>query len=515
MRSLVLCASLVVALAPRSLAQAPTFTVLGGSTFSASTDCGIVVVGGSGSNVYRWTPADGLVLIGGPGFSNGGTVDISRDGTTIASTTVGPDNILRASIWNGGTSWTQLPGLGGSSGTSESSSYATNGDGSMVVGLAWISGSVAHAFSWTQATGTVDLGSLVPTRSTRANDVSADGHVIVGWQDQASGMRQGAKWIGGVETLFDYVDPTQTVIPVGEALCANKDGSIITGDTVFNGDNPGWRWDASTGQVTLLPNLPAEPSSNRALPTGMKDDGTWICGANGGSPFTRKAILWINGQPVDLLAYLSSLGTTGLSSYTSLGSCTAMSRDGRVIVGFGQGPNFGMPSGGWVVVFPEATQSTVGTPYCFGDGSGTACPCGNNGATGHGCANSVDSAGGALTSEGVASVANDSLKLIGTHMHPGSSVFFQGTAPTSIAVYDGIRCAGGALIRLGIETNDVAGSSCYPKPDSSDVPVSIRGAIPTAGATRYYQVWYRDNDPAFCTADTSNFSSGYSLTWTP
>ena len=507
--------AVLAALAPLAGAQTPTFTVLGGTASDASTACGIVVVGGTGSTVFRWTPADGLVGIGGPGWNSAGNVDISRDGTSITATTTGGDGITRASVWAGGTSWTQLPGLGGVSGTSESSSYANNGDGSMVVGLAWINAGSAHAFTWTQATGTVDLGTTVPNRSTRANDVSADGMVVVGWQDLADGTRQGARWVNGVQSLFTYTDPNQVTFPCGEAQTVNADGSLVAGNNIFGGGNEAWFWSAATGQTALLPNLPGQPLSNRAIPAGMVDDGSWIVGANGGSPFTRRAILWINGVENDLLTYLTNLGTPGLAGYTSLGSCTGISADGRVITGFGAGAAFGMPAGGWVVVLPEPVPSTAGTPFCFGDGSGLACPCGNAGLPGHGCANSTDATGGVLTSLGVASVTGDTLQLIGTHMRPTNCTYFQGTTQAPAALFDGIRCVGGSLIRLGVESNDLAGTSCYPKPGSADLPVSVKGMIPGAGGTYHYQVWYRDPEPTFCTADTSNYTSGYSLTWVP
>jgi len=303
------------------------------------------------------------------------------------------------------------------------------------------------------------------------------------------------------------------VLPCGEALSVNGDASVIAGINLFNGDNQGWRWDASTGQITLLQNLPGQSSSNRAIPAGMNADGSLICGANGGSPLTRRAILWTNNQPNDLLDVLNSMGTQGISSYTTLGSCTGISRDGRVIVGVGNTP--GGPTGSWIVIFPETNTSTVGTPYCFGDGTGAACPCANNGSTGHGCANSTDASGGVLTSTGVASVANDTLKLLGSHMRATNCLYFQGTTQQANPINGGIECVGGSLVRLGVEVNDVAGSSCYPKPGSADLSVSAKGMIPASGGTYQYQVWYRDNNPSVCGGATSNYTNGYTLTWIP
>ncbi|MBL8862911.1 MAG: hypothetical protein JNK02_13015, partial [Planctomycetes bacterium] len=44
--------------------------------------------------------------------------------------------------------------------------------------------------------------------------------------------------------------------------------------------------------------------------------------------------------------------------------------------------------------------------------------------------------------------------------------------------------------------------------------VSADGSVPPAGATRYYQVWYRD--PAnYCTTFTFNLTNGVRVVWAP
>jgi hypothetical protein len=150
----------------------------------------------------------------------------------------------------------------------------------------------------------------------------------------------------------------------------------------------------------------------------------------------------------------------------------------------------------------------TGTPYCFGDGTGSACPCGNNGIAGHGCASSVNANGGALAASGASTIANDTLVLHGSEMANSSCLYFQGTTQISAAFGDGLRCAGGSVIRLGTKTNS-AGASQYPT--GSDLPVSVRGAVTSPG-TRNYQVWYR-NAAAFCTPSTFNLTNGLSILW--
>jgi len=169
----------------------------------------------------------------------------------------------------------------------------------------------------------------------------------------------------------------------------------------------------------------------------------------------------------------------------------------------------------------DPTGGTAGV-YCFGDGTGNACPCGNIGFPGHGCRSSATPWGGMLNAIGFASVTADSVLLLGTNMPAGKlSLYFQGTTRLGgglgVPVSDGLNCAGGGgSIRLGsMTTTNPGGTSFYPNPGLGHLPVSIRGAIPPAGATRYYTIWYRDG-PSICGAVSAvNFTNGYTLLWVP
>ena len=156
-------------------------------------------------------------------------------------------------------------------------------------------------------------------------------------------------------------------------------------------------------------------------------------------------------------------------------------------------------------------SSTAGS-FCRGDGGGAACPCDNVGTSGRGCANSVWSQGGGLAATGTPSVSGDTIVLGANAMTGATCVFFQGTAEMApVAVDDGLGCVTGSVVRLGtkpVSTN----SSSYPQ--SGDLSVSVRGAIPPAGATRYYQCFYR-NAATFCTPATSNRTNGVVLVWQP
>jgi hypothetical protein len=98
---------------------------------------------------------------------------------------------------------------------------------------------------------------------------------------------------------------------------------------------------------------------------------------------------------------------------------------------------------------------------------------------------------------------------------PNSSVlYFQGTTQVnggSGTVFgDGLRCAGGSVIRLGTKINASNGST-YPA--AGDVPISIKGAIPASGGTRTYQAWYRNNTGP-C-GSGFNLTNGLQVTWSP
>ncbi len=119
--------------------------------------------------------------------------------------------------------------------------------------------------------------------------------------------------------------------------------------------------------------------------------------------------------------------------------------------------------------------------------------------------------GAALVASGNASVASDSVVLSAANMTGSIAIFFQGgtqLAPT--LVDDGIGCVGGPVIRLGTKT--VAGAaSAYP--DALDPPVSVRGALPPEGGSRFYQCFYRNAASAFCPPATSNRTNGVVIAW--
>jgi len=165
-----------------------------------------------------------------------------------------------------------------------------------------------------------------------------------------------------------------------------------------------------------------------------------------------------------------------------------------------------------------------GIAYCTGNGGpdATACPCGNEGEPGNGCPNSNSAAGARLEAVGLPSRIADSLVLRGSQMSPNSTdLYFQGTAQviapgagTSGAVFgDGLRCAAGITVRLGVRQNENGASQL---PSNGSTPLHTVGQIPASGTvTRYYQAWYRDTSPTFCTTNRYNLTNGVCVVWVP
>lgn len=152
--------------------------------------------------------------------------------------------------------------------------------------------------------------------------------------------------------------------------------------------------------------------------------------------------------------------------------------------------------------------------FCFGDGSGLACPCGNNGGFQSGCANSANANGATLFASGDAqSTGGDTMSFTVSGVPSTvSCTLFQGTANSGGVVFgDGVRCVSGSQIR--IRTKFASGGSAT-WPSGAEPKVSVTGLVPSAGGQRYYQVSYR-NAANFCTPATFNISNGMQVLWLP
>jgi probable HAF family extracellular repeat protein len=307
---------------------------------------GFVVVGAVlPAGGFYWMPTGGVVLIGGNQANA-----VSKDGRTIVGRANDARGLENAAIWQGATDWRVLGSFRPDAQPCDallSASFGASADGRVVVGLGWDGCRIAHAFRWEESTGMADLGSIVPERASRANNVSGDGHVVIGWQDDFTGFRQGARWIDGREELF--AGPNG---PVGEAHAANTTGTLVVGsrcDSLAT-EQSAWTWTASEG-VRCYP-VPRQKLLNAYVGQMLatSEDGRVIGGAQSFGN-DSEAVLWIDGQAHYLKEYLEDRGLTDpFKDWVNTGFVTGVSPDGRTLVGQGAGPR-GFQ--GYVVILPS------------------------------------------------------------------------------------------------------------------------------------------------------------------
>jgi probable HAF family extracellular repeat protein len=309
---------------------------------------GFVVVGTFFSGgAFHWMPTSSDTAIGG---TQG--VAVSRDGKTIVGRALDGGGFENAAIWTGGTSWRLLGSFTPNAKPCDlllSGSFGASDDGKVVVGLGWDGCSFARAFRWEESTGMVDLGSTVPDRSSRANNVSGDGRVVIGWQEDATGFRMGARWINGVQELFR--GPSGMV---GEAFGVNRDGTLVLGANCnpFDAVASGWTWTPAGGVTCFpVPRPPGLPAPfYQVLMQATSEDGRVMVGAYSFG-LESESLIWIDGQVFFLKDYLRQNGIPdAFDGWVNTGFAIAVTPDGRTIVGYGAGRTAFQ---GYMVVLPE------------------------------------------------------------------------------------------------------------------------------------------------------------------
>jgi probable HAF family extracellular repeat protein len=302
---------------------------------------GAVVVGGlSTGGGFYWMPTTGVIFTGGLFATK-----VSRDGKVIVGQAI--DNRLRvAGIWQRATEWRSLGSFPNAVPCDAflSSANDASRDGKVVVGYARNGCTLAHAFRWEESTGMVDLGSSVAGRGTQAVGVSADGQVAVGYQEQATGFWEGAKWVGTRQERIPGADGFVSV-----ANAANADGSIIVGricrPTAARPSDPdfqsAWVWTRDGTQCLPPPRLRVSPGPLIIVEgNATSDDGSVIGGSQAvASSPDSDAIIWIDRKPAYLKEFLQVNGVPdAFQSWINTGAIRGVSPDGRVLVGTGAAP---------------------------------------------------------------------------------------------------------------------------------------------------------------------------------
>lgn len=483
----------VVQLHPPTATQSQAFGVFG------TTQVGTVPVGAV-------NPAYHAVLWSGSAASMvdlhpaGASASIARDVFGIQQ--VGEANvggILHASLWAGTPgSWVSLH----PSGAGVQLSYASGIGGTQQVGAVRVTNRY-HAALWTgSAASWVDLH---PGVALDSYALGTDGVSQVGKVTGVGGVfEQAVLWTGSAASWVSLHPASVADSSEATAVSGNQQVGWIIDNIFFEGHAALWNGTAASF-VDLHP--PGAQFSSASDTNGTFQVGSVVLGSGG----SRAAVWSGSATPYEDLSTTVPPGTWSNTTARSVWS------DATTLYVAGFATNNGAGGQQEALLWSRPIVGTsAGTPFCFGDGTGTACPCTNSGSPGHGCASSSIAAGGLLVGSGVpgASGATDTLILTASDI-PGPALFFQGTSPFAgglgITFGDGLLCAGGTIVRLGV-VFPTGTTASYPG-GLTPLPIHTAGGT-SAGDVRHYQAWYRDA-ATFCTSFTYNLTQGLTLTWLP
>ncbi|MFT7680042.1 MAG: putative membrane protein [Planctomycetota bacterium] len=360
-------------LAASGYAQTASFTPLGfmdtvnpWSECTGISDDGSLVVGHSrGPNhaaenlSFTWTVATGMIAIANPPLNQGvpssRATDVSGDGLVLAGDTTFDVFGGTGYTWQSGFGFTPLTpaGDGGYANTS-----ATNGDGSVSVGYTRLGGYIAMITN-KEATVWLDDGQLAGHTIGRypagvvstARGVSRDGNVVVGealrdWQEGQTAFR----WdmADGFVSLGDL--PGGYHFSRASAASANGDKIVGFGTISFSAgfsvDHRACLWDAQG--VHQLPDLAG--SGYRSEANDISPDGQFTVGWSQHGP-SWVPVIWDDVHGARNIFELMTQAGVDVSSWDS-GIATAVSADGKTIVGHGRRGTPFPTTEAWVCTLP-------------------------------------------------------------------------------------------------------------------------------------------------------------------
>jgi Tol biopolymer transport system component len=403
---------------------------------------------------------------------------------------------------------------------------------------------VKDTVSGTTTRVSVDSNGVQGNQSSDLPSISADGRHVA-FQSYATNLVAGDTNGPGIYDVFvhDMVDSSTVRVSVDSN---GLEGNGVSGGPSISGDG---RYVAFWSQATNL--VPGDTNGFRdifvhdivtGITTRVSVDSNGIEGDDFSQTvprisfdgrFVAFSALADNLVPgdtngmVDVFVHDRLSGATTRVSVDSSGvqgdadsgfpAILSISGDGRFVAFSSNATNLvpGDTNGLSDVFLRDRGDASAFTPLCFGDGTGGTCPCSNAGTVGHGCENSATTGGALLSSSGIASLSSDTVQLASSsELTTALSIVLQGNsviAPVNFG--DGLRCAGGALKRLYVKH---AIGGMISAPQAGDPPISARSAalgdsIPL-GATRAYQVYYRDPNLGFCPAGF-NASNAVAIAW--
>ena len=282
----------------------------------------------NGREAFRWEGGimTGLDHLPG-GISDSDASGVSADGKVVVGTSGG-----EAFRWEGGT----MTGLGALPGELPGSvALGASADGKVVVGASPFLDGWDNAFRWEDGKKT-RIGDLVGGSSySFARGVSADGKIVVGEANGANGQ-EAFRWEGGVMIGLGNLGLPAFNFSLASDISAN--GKVVVGWAASKNTSVGsevFRWE--DGVMTGL-GFGASPIHGLGAHPSVSADGKVVVG---GVEFTSegqlKAFRWEQGSGMKLLwDLLTDAGVDpALKGWTSLSAASAVSPDGRYLVGYG------------------------------------------------------------------------------------------------------------------------------------------------------------------------------------
>lgn len=302
-----------------NLGVLPNFTA---SRATAVSGDGTTVVGSAyptataltGALAFRWTLGGGMQSLGTQsGFQESRAFDVNADGTVVVGSSTAPPN-SRGFRWTAGTLEPLPPGPG----VFPTVAFAVSADGRTIAA----SSGGSNLMRWTSDGGSQALPLPQGASAAVFTDMSDSGSSAVGWGVNALdfsygafvwSVTQGTRWI---EPLAGWGD--------SRAEGISGDGRVVVGyGGPANSTTLGFRWTAESGMILL------GGADGSVFPYATSGDGTVIVGRS-----ETHAFLWTElSGVVNLNTYLPSVGVdvTGWN----LTEATGVSANGSSISGTG------------------------------------------------------------------------------------------------------------------------------------------------------------------------------------